>query len=259
MGLTCYQSSLFKNNPRIRHGFFTKKGGCSSGIYHSLNCGPGSNDDTENIIENRRRVLSFLDPQAEHLCGLYQIHSNRVVLLEYPWSANEQPQADSIVTRQKNIALGILTADCAPVFFADLENGVIAAAHAGWQGALNGIIQNTINVMCEQGAEKSSIKAAIGPCIAQQNYQVGSDFLENFSKKDKNYNCYFIEDSIPGKYLFDLKRFVTDQMVNCSIDSVDRLTNDTYADADTFYSYRRTTHRNEPDYGRQISCIMLSE
>ncbi len=240
-------------NLKIRHGFFTRNGGCSSGIYASLNCGPGSDDIPENIRKNRQTILSALDPKATRLCGLHQVHSNIVHYLEKLWDDDELPKGDAVVSRQRNIALGILTADCAPVLFADPENGVIAAAHAGWKGALAGIIEHTVRVMCQKGAELSQIIAVVGPCITQENYEVGPEFVENFSDHQR----FFINSFNKNHYLFDLKGFILSQLKMTGLEKITALANDTYGDEDNFFSYRRSTHRNEKDYGRQISAIML--
>ncbi len=236
----------------IRHGFFTRKGGCSSGIYTSLNCGPGSDDNPENVKKNRHTILAELGSQGATLCGLHQIHSNIVHYMDTPW-VDELPKGDAVVTRQKNIALGILTADCAPVLFADPENGVIGAAHAGWKGALTGILENTIQIMCQKGAKIPNIIATIGPCIAQKNYEVGPEFLEKFAE----HQHFFIKSTKKDHYLFDLKGFVTYRLEESGLDKITALPQDTYSDEDILFSYRRATHQGEKDYGRQISTIMI--
>lgn len=243
-------SLLQKSN--IRHGFFTRKSGCSSGIYASLNCGAGSNDQWQNIQKNRQAILSKLSPQAISLCGLYQTHSNIVHYMETPWD-DTPPKGDAIVTRQKNVALGILTADCAPVLFADPENEIIGAAHAGWKGAIAGILENTVRMMCRKGANLSQIRAAVGPCIAQENYEVGPEFMAKFA----NHPHFFTDSPEKGHYLFDLRGFVLDRLAISGLDKVTALAHDTYDDEDNFFSYRRATHRGEKDYGRQISAIVL--
>ncbi len=239
--------------PNIRHGFFSRKGGCSSGIYASLNCGPGSDDKAENIAKNRRVVLSALDPKAVQICGLYQIHSNIVHFLDKPWGPDILPKGDAIVTRQKNIALGILTADCAPVLFSDPENGIIGAAHAGWKGALNGVLENTIQMMCDKGAKRTNIRAAIGPAIVQKNYEVGPEFKEAFKEQPS----FFMDSHRKDHYLFDLKGFVLNQLEKSGLSRIVALDHDTYDNPNDYFSYRRTTHAGETDYGRQISAIMI--
>jgi len=243
--------------PNIRHGFFTRNGGCSSGIYQSLNCGPGSDDNPDNVNRNRQSILSYLAPHPARLCGLYQVHSNIVHYLEMPWKKDRRPRGDAFVTRQKNIALGILTADCAPVLLADPVNGVIGAAHAGWKGALTGILENTLRMMLDKGAELSQISATVGPCIAQENYEVGPEFLACFTNQSPDHRHFFINSSKKNHYLFDLKQFSLNVLEKSGLDNITALPHDTYADEDNFFSYRRATHRSEKDYGRQISAIMI--
>lgn len=250
-------TSPLLQSPDIRHGFFTRKDGHSSGLYASLNCGPGSDDSPDDVTKNRQAVLSSLDPRALKLCGLYQIHSNIVHYLDVPWQQNSLPKGDAIVTRQKNIALGILTADCAPVLFSDPENGIIGAAHAGWKGALTGILENTVHMMCQQGAEISNIAVAIGPCIAQENYEVGAEFLKHFTDQNPDHQRFFRDSPNKNHYLFDLKGFSLHRLIDAGLDKITSLPHDTYADEEAFFSYRRATHRHEKDYGRQISAIML--
>lgn len=250
-------TSLSLDHGKIRHGFFTRRGGCSSGLYHSLNCGPGNDDHPENVQKNRQTILAMLDPHAEKICGLYQIHSNVVHFLDQPWEGGKLLKGDGMVTRQKNIVLGILTADCAPVLLADPENGVIGAAHAGWQGALTGIVENTVQMMCDNGAENSNIVAAIGPCIAQQNYEVGPEFLKNFTDLESDHQRFFTNSPKENHHLFDLRGFVLDRLEKAGIQNISVNPHDTYALEDDFFSYRRSTHRGEVDYGRQISAIML--
>ncbi|PCI47624.1 MAG: polyphenol oxidase [Alphaproteobacteria bacterium] len=246
-------SSPLLLNSNIRHGFFTRVGGCSSGLYESLNCGPGSKDKPENIKKNRQAVLSELTPHTARLCGLYQIHSNIVHYLATPWKKEDIPRGDAIVTRQKNIALGILAADCAPVLFADPENGIIGAAHAGWKGAHAGILENTVRMMCQQGADIANITAIVGPSIVQKNYEVGPEFLEKFT----DHRHFFMNSPRKNHYLFDLKGFVLDRLAELELGKISALPYDTYGDKNNFFSYRRATHHHEKDYGRQISAIML--
>jgi len=243
------------DHPEIRHGFFTRKGGGSSGLYSSLNCGPGSGDIPEIVTENRRRALSCLKVPGASISGLYQVHSSVVHTLDVPGKAGQLPKGDAMVTDRKNIALAILTADCAPVLFADPAHQVIGAAHAGWQGALGGILENTIGEMCRIGAERRDIIAAVGPAISQKNYQVGAEFREKFITRSANYRLFFTPDG--ERYLFDLKGFISQRLKNSGIADISLLPHDTYADANDFFSYRRATHRGEKDYGRQISLIML--
>ncbi len=223
-----------------RHGFFGRTDGVSTGIFASLNCGPGSGDDRAAVTENRRRVSEAL---GGPLLTLYQIHSAEAVVVTEPWA--QGPQADAMATNVPGLALGILTADCAPVLFADSEAGVIGAAHAGWKGALGGVTDAAIAAMEGLGAKRSRIAAAIGPCISQANYETGPEFRARFDAR------YF-----DGRQ-FDLEAYVADRLASAGIATVARLSTCTYAREDEFFSYRRATHRGEKDYGRQISAIVL--
>ena len=221
----------------------------SESIYASLNCGPGSNDDAEAVAENRQLVQQALGGAS--LSTLYQIHSAEVVVLTQPWT--QSSQADAIVTTQPNRVIGVLTADCGPVLFADAEAGVIAAAHAGWKGARAGILQNTIAVMVQQGAKRERICAALGPCIAQASYEVGAQMRLQFDAAD--HDLFDTNDS--GKFQFDLSGYILRQLEHEKLGSVEGLGIDTYINEQRYFSYRRTTHAGEPDYGRQISAIVL--
>jgi YfiH family protein len=240
------------------HGFFTRNGGCSEGIYKSLNCGTGSNDDADHILKNRCTALNEISKNAD-LIALYQIHSNITHIIDIPTTerlqgdrAGERRRGDSIVTNKPHLALSILTADCAPVLFHDAKNNVIGAAHAGWNGAYSGVLQNTVKTMCEIGAEREHINAAIGPCIAQASYEVGPEFFERIDQPQ-----FFIPSEKTHHHLFDLPAFVQDQLICCSIEQIDHLESDTYQEEESFFSYRRSTHKNQKDYGRQISIICL--
>jgi polyphenol oxidase len=251
-------SDTFSGTGAIAHGFFGRQGGVSEGLYASLNCGPGSNDDRANVIENRRRVLERLaGGNAGKLVTLYQIHSPHAVAVTAPWEIGQQPQADAMATNVPGIALGILTADCAPVLLADNDAKIIGAAHAGWKGAAGGVIANVVKAMEDLGASRARICAAIGPAISQGNYEVGSEFRTGFMEMDSAYARFFEPGARPDHYQFDLEGFVADRLAAAEIRDVERLAPCTYADADAFFSFRRTTHRNEPDYGRDISAIML--
>jgi polyphenol oxidase len=238
--------------PNLSHGFFGRQGGVSSGIYAGLNCGPGSGDAPEAVAENRRRVLEALG--ARHLCTLYQIHSADVVIVTNPWETS--PKADALATRQPGIAIGVLTADCAPVLLADAEAGVIGAAHAGWKGALGGVTDSVIAAMESLGAVRSRIAAAVGPCIAQQSYEVDAAFRDRFLSAAVQNADFFL----PGRhdrFQFDLEAYAVMRLRRAGIGSVEGLAADTYAREADFYSYRRATHRGEPDYGREVSMIAL--
>lgn len=242
---------------KISHGFFTRKGGVSEGIYKGLNVGRGSADDQKKVSENRARVRKTL--KADALCSLYQIHSADVVEVTMPWVPSELPKADAMVTNREGIALGILTADCVPVLFCDAGAGVIGAAHAGWKGAFGGVVQNTVAAMQKLGAEPAHIVTAIGPAIEQNSYQVDSLFYANFKDKDEASTAFFERDADSAShYFFNLKGYVRLQCQRAGLSNIEMLQNDTYGEEDAFYSYRRSCHRNEPDYGRQVSAIILN-
>jgi hypothetical protein len=245
-----------KNLRSISHGFFGRKGGVSSGIFTSLNCGPGSGDDRANVIENRRRVADALAPDAP-LLTLYQIHSAEAVTVTEPWNIGEGPKADAMATNVPGIVLGILTADCAPVLFADAEARVIGAAHAGWKGALGGVTDSTIVAMEKLGARRDRISAAVGPCISQANYEVGPEFRERFLESDAMLARFFIPSNRPEHFRFDLEGFVAQRLEAAGFANVERVSACTYAAEEDFFSYRRAAHRDEKDYGRQVSAIVL--
>jgi YfiH family protein len=254
------KSASLDNVTGIRHAFFTREGGVSNGIYASLNCGAGSSDDPNNVIENKRRAAAHLKLAEDRLVTLYQVHSPDVVTLTDPAPilAN-RPEADAMVTRTPGVALGILTADCAPVLFADADAGVIGAAHAGWRGALGGVVENTVAAMEDLGATRRGIRATIGPCIAQNSYQVGADFPDPFIEDDPGAVILFRPDGETDKHLFDLQGYILRRLEEAGIGSLGALDLDTYADEDLFFSYRRTCHREEDDYGRGLSAITLTE
>lgn len=240
----------------LRHGFFTRSGGASSGIFSGLNCGTGSSDQVEIVALNRSRVAQAMEVDPQNLLSLYQTHSPDVITLSAPWQKGERPKADGMATATSGIALGILTADCAPVLFADPKNGVIGACHAGWKGALSGVLQATMDAMIELGAARETIQASIGPCISQRAYEVGPEFLDQFIEQDPKFSRFFA-NSIKGKYLFDLPSFVLDRLRSAGVGNADWIGHCTYTDPIRFFSYRRATHNQEPDYGRLISAICL--
>jgi YfiH family protein len=243
--------------PQLEHGFFTRRGGVSTGLYASLNCGPGSDDDPARVAENRRLAAELLGVSDTMLCTAHQVHGQDVVFVTKPWAASARPKADAMVTRATGIALGVLAADCAPVLFADPLARVIGAAHAGWQGAFKGVIEATVRAMQRLGARPGAIRAAIGPCIAQPSYEVGADFHGRFLARDGGFERFFVPSYRPGHFLFDLPAFVASRLETAGVGQVEWLERDTYAESDYFYSYRRATHRGEPDYGRQLSAIAL--
>ncbi|MBS0473374.1 MAG: peptidoglycan editing factor PgeF [Proteobacteria bacterium] len=248
------RATLLSGLPGISHGFFGRRGGVSGGIYASLNCGPGSGDDPAHVSENRRLVREALG--AGTLNSLYQIHSPKVVTVTGDWDAG--PQADAMVTATPGIALGILTADCAPVLFADASAGVVGAAHAGWKGAFGGVLDATLAAMETLGAARERIVAAIGPCISQANYEVGPEFIDRFRSADSANERFFAPSSRPDHHQFDLESYCAARLKAEGVDKVERLSACTYERSADFFSFRRTTHRGEKDYGREISAIALS-
>jgi YfiH family protein len=241
----------------IRHAFFTREGGVSQGIYASLNCGAGSNDGGDAVAENRRRAMAMLDLPAAALATVYQIHSATVVDVEAPFPAGQAPQADAMVTTRPGVALGILTADCAPVLLADRRGKVVGAAHAGWRGAIGGVLETTLDRMEAMGASRKTIVAAIGPCIGQRSYEVGPEFPAPFLAEDPRGTGFFAPAPRPGHWLFDLPGYVARKLARLGVTDVTRVPADTCRDRQRFFSYRRATLAGEPDYGRQLSAIVL--
>ena len=244
--------------PRIAHGFFGRQGGASEGIYASLNCGPGSSDDRAKVIENRRRATETFGA-GTRLLTLYQIHSSKAVTVTAPWEIGESPEADAMVTNLPGLALGMLTADCTPVLLADVEAGVIGAAHAGWKGALDGVVESSVAAMEQLGAARGRIAAAIGPCISQANYEVDGKFRGNFTRADPANARFFAPNDRPGYFRFDLEAYVALRLDDAGISDVEALSACTYGRAGDFYSFRRATHAGEKDYGREVSAIMLTK
>ena len=238
-----------------QHGFFTRAGGASSGIYAGLNCGFGSADQHEAVSINRNRVSAAMGVSAAHLVGVHQVHSADVITVDGP-HATTPPKADALVTATAGVALAILTADCQPVLFADHQNGVIGAAHAGWKGALDGVLEATCAAMVAIGAKPETMTAVIGPCISQRNYEVGPELRDIFVEKDPAFARFFLR-GVDDRFLFDLPAFGLDRLAACGIAQAHWTHHCTYAAADRFYSYRRSQHRKEPDYGRLISVIRL--
>lgn len=244
--------------PGIRHGFFTRDGGNSEGLYAGLNCGLGSQDDPARVLENRARVARHLGGVRPEVLTVYQIHSGTAVRAEGPIARDALPKADAVVTTVPGLVIGILTADCTPVLFADPDAKVVGAAHAGWRGAVAGIIEATVAQMERAGARRDRIRAAIGPTISQSAYEVGPDFEAEVMGLDPA-NREFFTNPPPGeKARFDLPGFVAHRLEALSLANIDRVSPCTYADESKFFSFRRTTHRSEPDYGRQISAIVVT-
>lgn len=251
MVLECITSEILE----IPHGFFTRKGGVSTGIYSGLNCGLGSDDTRASVLENRTRVAATLKTDPQNLRSVYQIHSTAVVHVTKQ-SPKSLPKADAMVTSETGTALGILTADCAPILFCDKTAGVIGAAHSGWKGALGGVIAATVTEMERLGAKRSSIVAAIGPSISQIAYEVGPEFKETFTTHSPKF-AQFFKQGKGDRLLFDLPAFCLHQLEDAGIQTMEWTGHCTYSDPYRFYSYRRSCHQNERDYGRLMSVIQL--
>jgi len=246
----------------ISYGFFGRQGGVSTGLYDSLNCRAGSDDKKENILENRKRVCDALGTNLENLLTLYQVHGDECVLLEKPWRQSKRPKADSMVTKTAGLALGILTADCTPILFRGQNaegKPVIGAAHSGWKGSIGGIIEETITMMKRAGALPDTITAAIGPTIAQDSYEVGQEFFDHFKAYAERNESFFIPSKKPGHHMFNLPAYVTHRLTEAGIKTILNTNTDTYSNENDYFSYRRTTHAGEPEYGGQISAIMIKE
>jgi YfiH family protein len=249
-------SPLLSAIPGLRHAFFTRDGGVSEGVYASLNGGLGSSDDPANVAENRRRMAEQMGVAPEHFLSVHQTHSPNVVVSTGPWQGPSRPLADAIVTRTDGLAIAATAADCGPILLVDPNARVIGAVHAGWKGALTGIVESTVDAMEKLGAERSGIVAAIGPLIRQHSYEVGGEFVERFMEADAENALFFIPAAREGHAMFDLAGFIRMRLENTGVLMIDDIGVDTYSD-DRFYSYRRSVHRNEPDYGRHVHAIAL--
>jgi purine-nucleoside/S-methyl-5'-thioadenosine phosphorylase / adenosine deaminase len=247
------------DQPGIRHAFFTREGGVSHGLFASLNCGLGSGDAPALVAENRRRAAASLGLDADRLATCYQVHSATVALIDETWRGEERPRADALVTRCEDVALGIVTADCAPVLFADRDAGIIGAAHAGWRGALGGVLEATVAAMVGLGAATERIAAGIGPCIGRASYEVGAEFPAPFLAEDAAGAQFFAPAPRQGRFLFDLAGYVARRLERIGIGTVEQSGGDTAAEPDRFYSYRRSRLLKEPDYGRALSAIRLGD
>jgi YfiH family protein len=251
-------SSLLAAVPGLRHAFFTREGGVSDGVYAGLNGGLGSNDDPERVRENRRRMAEHMGVGPEQLVSVHQVHSPDAVVATAPWQGVGRPKADAIVTASPGLAISVTAADCGPVLLVDPNARVIGAAHAGWKGALTGIVESTIQAMEKLRAERGRMIAAIGPLIRQQSYEVGGEFVERFLDADAENAMYFIPSNRNGHAMFDLAGFIRMRLENAGVLMIDDLGVDTYSD-ERFYSYRRSVHRKEADYGRHVHAIALEE
>jgi YfiH family protein len=250
-----YGSSLLSAIPGLRHAFFTREGGVSGGIYEGLNGGLGSNDDAAHVAENRRRMAEQMGVAPDRFLSVHQIHSPDAVVATGPWTG-DKPRADALVTRTEGLAIGVTAADCGPILFVDPTARVIGAAHAGWKGALTGVIESTVDAMEKLGADRSGTVAAIGPLIRQHSYEVGGEFLERFLDADAGNAAYFIASERAGHSMFDLAGYIRMRLENAGVLMIDDIGVDTYSDQ-RFYSYRRSVHRKEPDYGRHVHAIAL--
>jgi YfiH family protein len=251
--LTCLGESS-----AVRHGFLTRKGGRSNGIYASLNCGPGSKDDLSLVMQNREIALERVGLPPASLVTAYQVHSAEARVVERLWSREEAPKIDAMATNKPGLSLGILSADCAPLLLADHQAGVIGAAHAGWRGALLGVIESVIEAMASLGARPARIAAGIGPAIGPESYEVGPEFPAPFLAQDAANALWFRPHGIEGRYCFDLVGFIESRLHSLGVARIERAGLDTCALEDDFFSHRRMVRRNEPDYGRQLSVIGLT-
>jgi YfiH family protein len=244
--------------PGIRHAFFTREGGVSAGAYRSLNGGIGSHDSSTHIAENRSRMATALGVLPGRFLTAYQIHSPQVVVAEAPWTSEARPRADAIVTRTPALAIGVTTADCGPILFADPQARVIGAAHAGWRGALAGVAEATVAAMEQLGATRGQIRAALGPLIRQPNYEVGPDLIDRFAAEDPTSKSFFGPAARAGHAQFDLGGYIASRLRRAGVAQIEDVGLCTYADPSLFYSYRRATHRTENDYGRHVNAIALA-
>jgi YfiH family protein len=249
-------SPLLSAIPGLHHAFFTREGGVSGGIYAGLNGGIGSRDDPAHVAENRRRMADQIGVTPPNFLTLYQVHSPDVVVTSAPWDSASRPRADALVTNTEGLAIGVTAADCGPILLADPNARVIGAAHAGWKGALTGIVESTVDAMEKLGAERNRIVAAIGPLIRQHSYEVGGEFVERFVEADAENALFFLPSAREGHAMFDLAGFIRMRLENAGVLMIDDIGLDTYSD-ERFYSYRRSVHRSEPDYGRHVHAIVL--
>jgi len=244
----------FKN---IKHCFFSRKNGVSKGVYESLNCGTGSNDNKENVFKNLEIISNKIDCSKDSLITLNQKHTNQVIYFKNETSVKNKLTADAIVSEVKNVGIGILTADCAPILFYDPKKKIIGCAHSGWKGALNGIIKNTVKKFNELNSNNSDLIAVVGPCIGKKSYKVKEDFINKFVSYENN-NEIFFEKIDNGKFLFDLRGFINKEILNSGIKNIENLEMDTFSEKEFFYSYRRSVLNKEKDYGRCISVILMT-
>ena len=241
----------------VSHAFFTRQGGVSTGVYASLNGGVGSKDERAHVLENRARMAQTLGVKPDHFLVPFQYHSADAIVVDAPWDVDHRPRCDGVVTKTRGIGLGVTGADCGIVLFSDATGGVIGAAHSGWKGALTGVLETTIERMVEIGATRSRIVAVLGPTIGPNSYEVGAEFVERFTSEDASYARFFRPSQREGHSMFALPGFITARMEKAGIAAFRNLALDTYADETRFYSYRRSVHRKEPDYGRLVAGVAL--
>ncbi len=258
MSAAPFLSAAVLKLPGVAHAFFTRRGGVSAGVYASLNGGVGSRDAPEAVAENRARMAAALGLGPERLAVPYQVHSPDALVISDHWAPDARPRCDAIVTATPGLALGVTGADCGMLLFADLKARVVGAAHAGWKGALAGVIEATVEAMERLGARPGDIAAALGPCIAQASYEVGPEFVAAFAEAGEETRHYFVPSRKAGHSMFDLKAYIAERAGRAGVERVEDLGLDTYADEELFFSYRRTTHRAEHDYGRLVSAIALT-
>ena len=251
-------SSLLSAIPGLRHAFFSREGGVSEGIYAGLNGGTGSNDDAARVAENRRRMAEQMGVAPDRLLTLHQVHSPDVVVATAPWDGGARPKADAIVTSTEGLAIGVTAADCGPILLVDPSARVIGAAHAGWKGALTGVLESTVDAMEKLGADRSGIVAGIGPMIRQNSYEVGGEFVGRFLEADAENAVFFLPGERDRHAMFDLAGFIRMRLENAGVLMIDDTGVDTYTD-ERFYSYRRSVHRREADYGRHVHAIALEK
>lgn len=253
------QADSLKALDGIQHGFFTRSGGVSQGVYASLNGGIGSNDAPQNVVENRSRMATALGVTPENFLSVYQVHSPDVVSVDRPWPGDARPRADAMVTARPGIALGVSTADCGPVLFAEPQARVIGAAHSGWRGAFSGVLEATIAAMEKLGARRERIVVALGPMIRQPNYEVGPEFVDRFRQADADNARFFVPSARADHAMFDLAGYAIARLRRAGVTHIEDLGLCTFAEPERFYSYRRKTLLGEPDYGRHINAIALSD
>ena len=251
-------SPVFDGFTSINHGFFGRGGGVSTGKYSSLNTGRGSDDNPAHVEENRKRVAQAIGTTNERLLSNHQIHSAKIIVVEKPWQNGQQPKADGIVTKIPGLAISALSADCSPVLFADVNAGVVGAAHAGWRGALAGVTDETVTAMVSLGAQRKNIVVAIGPCIGPKHFEVGPEFVGEFITENLGNAKFFVKGKTDRSY-FDIKAYLVRKLLKAGVGQADALPDCTYAQNEAYFSYRHNSHNGIEDYGRNISVIMLNE